>query len=154
MIQEFEGLNQEEQQLLVDAIPMVTLLIAGADGKIDSDELEWSKKLTDIRGYAHPGPLNSYYDLIGVHFDDRLNTLMADLPEDTKGRQKMITEELTKLNDVLPKLEFNFAHNLYHSLTSFAQHVAKASGGFLGFASISKEEAALIDLPMIQPIES
>ncbi len=152
MIQEFEGLNQEEQQLLVDSIPLITILIAGADGNIDQDELDWSEKLTGIRAYAHPDTLNPYYELVGQHFSERMTHLMTSLPQDTATRQEAVSQQLAQLNAVLPKLEFNYAQRLYTSLTSFAEHVAKASGGFLGFASISKEEASLLDLPMITPI--
>lgn len=154
MIQEFSGLNQDEQQLLVDAIPLVTILIAGADGNIDSNEIAWAERLTEIRGYAHPGNLNAYYDLVGKDFSQRLEAMINNLPKDTAARQAEVSNRLAALNAVLPKLEFNFAHRLYNSLTSFAEHVAKSSGGFLGFSSVSQEEAELINLPMIDPVAS
>ena len=57
---------------MVDAVPLVTILIAGADGRIDTQELEWSKKLTEIRSYAHDDPnIDEYYTLVGEHFDAR-----------------------------------------------------------------------------------
>ena len=154
MIQEFSGLNQAEQQLLVDAIPLVTILIAGADGNIDTNEIAWAERLTEIRGYAHPGNLNEYYELVGKDFSERLDGMIKNLPTDTAARQVEVSNRLARLNEVLPKLEFNFAHRLYGSLTSFAEHVAKSSGGFLGFSSVSKEEAELINLPMIDPVAS
>lgn len=153
MIQQLEGLNQEEQQLMIDAVPLVTILIAGADGEIDSQELSWSKKLTEIRSYSHTDPqLDAYYTLIGEHFEPRVQALIAESPQDTAARQALISEKLAGLNAILPKLEFNFANRLHKSLTSFAEHVAKASGGFLGIGSISPEEAELLSLPMIKPL--
>ncbi len=155
MIQQFEGLNQEEQQLMIDAVPLVTILIAGADGNIDSQELNWSKKLTEIRSYSHADPqLDAFYTLIGEHFEGRVQAFIASSPQDTAARQAAISEQLAGLNAILPKLEFNFAHRLYKSLTSFAEHVAKASGGFLGIATVSQVEAELISLPMIKPVVS
>jgi len=41
----FEGLNAEESELIIDAVPLVTILIAGADGNIDPEETAWSKKI-------------------------------------------------------------------------------------------------------------
>ncbi len=154
MIEQFAGLSQDEQQLMGDAVALVTLLIAGADGNIDSQELEWSKKLTEIRSYSADSHTDEYYQKVGETFEGRLNGLLLELPQDTEARQAEITSRLTGLNDILPKLEFNFGHHLYKSLTSFAQHVAKASGGFLGIGSVSKEEAELISLPMIEPLRS
>lgn len=155
MIPQFEGLNSEEQQLMVDAVALVTILIAGADGHIDTQELEWSKKLTEIRSYAHEdSQIDAYYALVGENFESRLTELIGQFPQETEARQDVVSQQLAGLNEVFPKLEFNFARRIYKSLTSFARHVAKASGGFLGIGTISKEEAALLDLPMINPVVS
>jgi len=35
---------------------------------------------------------------------------------------------------------------------SFAEHIAKASGGIMGFFSVNAAEAKLIQLPMLHPI--
>jgi hypothetical protein len=53
---------------------------------------------------------------------------------------------------ILAHLDNNLAHKMYISLKSFAEHVAKASGGFLRFATISGHERKWINLPMIEPI--
>jgi len=153
MIQEFAGLTAEESQALVDAVPLITILIAGADGNIDAKEREWATKLTEIRGYAHPDSLQEYYQAVGDQYGEKLNHLIDSLPKDVNERTKLISEKLSSLNASLAKLDINYAYNLYKSLTSFAEHVAKASGGFLRFATVSKEEAKLINLPMINPIE-
>lgn len=153
MVQEFENLNEEEKAALIDAIPLITVLIAGADGNIDADEVAWSEKLTKIRGYANPENLQAYYDKVGENYSDTLKNMIASLPDDTNARTTAVSERLSKLNAILPKLNKNYAYRLYKSYVSFAEHVAKASGGFLGFASISREEKLLMGLSMINPIE-
>lgn len=152
MIQQFAGLTAEESQSLVDAIPLITILIAGADGNIDDQEKEWATKLTEIRGYAHPDSLQEYYQAVGNQYSEKLNHLIDILPKEVNERTQHISEQLSGLNPILAKLDINYAYNMYKSLTSFAEHVAKASGGFLRFATVSKEEAKLINLPMIEPI--
>lgn len=153
MIPQFEGLTNEEANLLTDAIPLVTILIAGADGNIDQEEKDWATKLTKIRGYAHPETLQEYYQKVGDNYQDRLTSLIDHLPDDVDQRSKLISEKLGELNNIFPKLEENLAFRLYESLTSFADHVARASGGFLRFGSISGAEAKYVKLPMITPIE-
>jgi len=153
MIPQFEGLTNEEANLLTDAIPLVTILIAGADGNIDQEEKDWATKLTKIRGYAHPESLHAYYQKVGDIYEERLTALINNLPNDADQRGKLISEKLTELNDIFPKLEENLAFRLYESLTTFADHVARASGGFLRFGAISKAEAKYVKLPMITPIE-
>jgi len=153
MIPQFAGLNDTEKKLLIDAIPMITALIAGADGNIDSEEKEWAAKIMKIRGYQHPPALEGYYELVGAEFATRLDTLIGSLPTGTEDRNKMIGEELAQLNDIFPKMDTLHAAHFYHSFVTFAEHVAKASGGFLGFGSISREESKYIGLPMLNKIE-
>ena len=64
-----------------------------------------------------------------------------------------IGERLEKLNEILAKLPQDLGANLYKSFISFASHVAKSSGGVLGFFSVSEAEKSVIDLTMIAPIE-
>ena len=79
---------------------------------------------------------------------DRIDTY----PKDTSARNMKISDDLSLLNEIFPKLEIHFGAALYDSFVSFAKHVAKASGGFMGFWSISKEEKEFIELPMLTPI--
>lgn len=153
MIPQFAGLNDTEKNLLTDAIPMITVLIAGADGNIDSDEKEFAAKIMKIRGYKHPPVLESYYGLVGEKFASRVDDLIKTLPSETEERGKSIGEELSKLNDIFPKMELIYAAHLYQSFTTFAEHVAKASGGFLGFGAVSRAEGKYVKLPMVHPIE-
>ena len=152
MISEFEHLNEEEIILLTDAIPLITILIGGADGELDHQELEWAKKVTEIRAYNNPDKLKDFYSLAGESYDVRLKQYMADLPKGIEERTVAVSEKLAKVNGILPKLEEEYRKEIYDSYISFAHHVAKASGGFLRFLNVSKEEKDLMDLPMINKI--
>ena len=153
MIDLFHNLKEEEANILVEAIPYITVLIAGADGKIDKDEMDWGAKLTKIRSYAHPDVLHDFYKAVGENYQEKVEQLIEQLPPDTAARTTAISQHLEKINDILPKLNPWDAYTLYKSFTSFAKHVAKASGGFLGFGSINKNEADLMGLPMLNPVK-
>jgi len=153
MIPQFKGLNETEQKLLTDAIPMITVLVAGADGNIDSEEKEWANKVMEIRGYKHPVELDGYYTIAGANFASRLDQLINELPQDTNARNKMISDELAQLNNIFPKMDPTYAAHFYESFTTFAEHVAKASGGFLRFGAVSRDEAKYVDLPMVNKVE-
>jgi hypothetical protein len=148
----FQEISEEEQQSLLKAISQITVLIAGADGNIDTAEVEWATKLTTIRSYAYAEELKPYYAAVGETFDADVKELIAQLPDSIEERSTILTTRLKELNSILPKLNNQTAFRLYESYLSFAEHVAKASGGFLRFASISKEEKSLMTLPMITPI--
>jgi len=153
MIPQFEGLSEGQVELLYDAIPLITVYIAGADGKIDQEEKEWAEKVTKIRSYAYHESLQEFYTNLGAVYAGRLDHYISSLPSDVEKRTIAIGEKLSQLNSVLAKLDVNFAARYYKGLVTFAEHVAKASGGFLGFGSISRAEDKLIGLDMINAIE-
>ncbi len=153
MLPELEVLTAEENELLKNAFPLVTLLIAGADGNIDAEETKWATELTIIRGYDNPKMLQPFYDDLQKDFPKRLKSLLSVIPlDDTTKRNAVITTELTKLNDIFAKIDPKYAFGFRKDLLSFADHVARASGGILRFGSVSTAEKKLIGLSMIQPI--
>ncbi len=153
MIEEFNKLNEEEKALMYDAIPLVTILVAGADGVIDEKEKDWAAKITHIRSYTHSDSLKEYFEKLDSTYTDRFNALMEALPQDAAERQKAVEAKLAQLNDILPKVEHFMAKHFYDELKSFALHVAKASGGVFGIGSVSKAEKEVMDLHMINPID-
>lgn len=152
MLNAIQSFPKEEQQALMDALPLVTVLIAGADGEIDKSETDWAKKLTNIRSYSNEPELQDFYEKANENFAERLSWFMSELPAETKEGTAIISERLANLNPILAKLPPVLGAKFYKSLTSFAKHIARADGGFLKAWSISKSEAALIDLPMINEI--
>lgn len=152
MIPQFEGLTEAEKELMFDAIPLITVYIAGADGKIDQEETEWAEKVTKIRSYTYDEGLGDFYTQLSEVYADKLKNFIASLPQDVKARTAAIAEKLAGLNAAFAKLDNNVAARMYKDFVSFAKHVAKASGGFLGIGSISREEEQLIGLDMITPV--
>lgn len=149
MLKQFESLSKEDRQIMMDAIPLVTILIAGADGKIDKKETERAARIQKVRSYDAAKELAPYYKEVGKTFDNRLNELLAELPAGLEKRQEAISQRLAKLNDVFTKVDHFYAKNFYDDLLSFSDHVAKSSGGILGFLSVSDAENDWVTLPMI-----
>jgi hypothetical protein len=149
----FHKLSPEEYASLKDAIPQITVLIAGADGKISPGETEWAKKLTNIRSYSAAEEYQSFYTEIGETFQTRVDDLIATLPGEVTARNGQISDTLAGLNRILHKLDPKHAAHLYTELKTFAKHVARSSGGFLKFWSVSAEEKKWIGLPMLEVFE-
>jgi len=149
----FNNVSNEEYAELRHAIPLITILVAGADGQIDDDELAWAEKVRNIRSYNLPDKLRDFYQHVGTDYAEILQAIIDNYPKETAARQEKIAVELSSLNSILPKMTPEYGYELYQSYRSFAKHVAKASGGFLGFGKIGPQEKIWMQLEMITPIE-
>ena len=149
MTTNFEVLSTEEFAKLKHGVAWIAVLIAGADGKIDSEEVSWASKIAKIRSYSNPELLNEFYTSAGVDFDAQLQNLVESLPKEAKSRTAIAVDKIAELEPILEKLDSQLAALLYNSFKTFATHVAKASGGFLRMWSISYEENKYINLPML-----
>lgn len=148
----FENLSPSEIQQLEEAVVQISILVAGADGSIDAEEAAWADKLTYIRGYSGEKWLQEFYDGVAANFKIRFNDAVKALPTDTALRQTTLATELDKVNPILAKLDAKTAYKMYHSYQTLATSIAKASGGVLGFGSVSRAEQKVVGLTMITPI--
>ena len=137
---------------LEDAFAYITILIAGAEGKIDQKEITWAEKLAHIRTYAGDERLKSFHEDVDKRLHARIEEIISELPVDVTSRSKLISEKLSQLNHVLSSLDPFIGAYLYKGYLSFAERVAKSSGGFLSFFTISSEEKKWVGLPMLNAI--
>ncbi|NJB85601.1 hypothetical protein GGR26_001346 [Lewinella marina] len=152
MLREFNNLTDEEQQLMFDAIPLIVILVGAADNDLDEVELTEAQRLADIRTYNTRGRLSAYYEKIDKGLSARIQQLYNGMQNGIEQREKFIVKELSKLNDILPKLREPYGYLYYHNFRTFARHIAEAHGGFLRFITVGPKEAKVMELPMIKPI--
>jgi len=146
MIPEFKSLNTQEIHLMLNTPALLTILIAGVDGKIDTKETDWAAKIAQVRSKDRKSVMQNYYEEVAGIFNETIEINLKELPQDADERAKIIISELKKIKDILPKLDKNFASEFYKGLKNFPTLVAKADGGLWGYGSISREEQKLIDL--------
>ena len=147
-----ENLTPAETLHLKKTLSHIALLIAGADGNIDAEEIAWADKLTNIRGYSGEKWLQAFYDDVHTDFLTDFNTTLKALPTETAARQQALALEISSVNPILEKLDPATAYKMYHSFMTFSESIAKSSGGILGFGSISRAESKWVGLPMINAI--
>lgn len=152
MLTEFRNLSPDEQARMFDAIPLISVLIAGADGKLDERELSWAERMTDIRSFDNHSRLKAYYEILDDNIHERIQQTIASLPGSLAEREAEIINRLEPLNAILAKMPEPFGYLYYKSFKSFARHVAEAAGGFLRYFTVGPREAKLVDLPMLQPV--
>jgi len=150
MIAEFEQLEHDEAELMY-ALPIyVSILIAGADGTIDSSEIKKAVSLSGLKTLKARKELLDYYHLVNQDYEDKFKMTIANLPSGTKEREKVLIEKISQVNDIFPKIDKAFSIKLYASIKDVAKHIAEASGGVFGYMSVGYEESKLLDLKMIK----
>lgn len=153
MLKEFNNLTPTEQQLMLDAIPLITILVAGADDDIDEVEIAEAQRLADIRSFNAKGQTNSYYEKVDDNLTERIMEMMKELPSALAPRQDAVVAKLSGLNHVFAKMDEPFGYLYYKSFRSFAKHVAESHGGFMRFMTVGPKEAEVIELPMLNEVE-
>ena len=148
----FRSISDSEYEQLLDAVPLVAILVGAADDNFDSVEKEWAKKIVHIRSFAYDAGLRPFYKDLDSVFESRLSEIWKSLPVKTADRNKIIVDRLSALNSVLPRLNPMIASALYEGLLDFAEQVARASGGFLRMLSVSYDESEWLGLPMLDPV--
>lgn len=150
MITAFQKLTEVECSNLYRVPALITVLIAGADNDIDNNEIQEAISLTQLKKVTSREILVEYYDEVRKIFNEQLIEIISRFPENMELRQHFIIQELTNINEILPKIEHKFAVQLYASIKDFAKKIAEASGGVLGYIPVGYEESKLIELPMIK----
>lgn len=152
MDQNLSILSTEEISRLKDAHAYIAILLAGADGKIDANELSWAEKIAHIRSFAGDERLKTFHEEVDHELSQKIKQLLAELPAETPARNQTISVELAHLNPILARLEPSIAFYLYKGYCSFAHRIATSSGGILSFFTISADEKKWVNLPMLTPI--
>ncbi len=150
MIPQFDRLSQEEQEFMYKAPILVSILIAGADGEIDRSEIREGLAQAKKRNRNAGMELMDLYRQISEDFEDKLKVVLRSYPVEASQRNSLISEELTRLNSLFPKLDKTFATQYYQSICDIAMKVAQSSGGLLGMKSVGSAEAKYVKLPMIK----
>ena len=96
--------------------------------------------------------MKAFYEEVDANFIEKVQYFIEAMPADVSQRNEIISDRLGKLNPILAKLDTSVAYKMYRGFLSFAEHIAKASGGIMGFFSVNAAEAKLIHLPMLHPI--
>ena len=149
MIKEFRNLDQEESEFMLSVPILVCILIAGADGDIDRKEIREAISLAG-KNKESKGILSDYFREVSSDFEDKLKVLIQSYPYESTQRDPIITEEISRINQLWPKLNPEFSINLYRMLLDLSEKIASSSGGWLGIKSVGSQEARYLKLPMIQ----
>ena len=150
MIPALDSLNNSELEIIFRSPMLVCILIAGADGTIERKEIQKAIYVAEKKTTKSKASLIEFYHIVNEDFEDKLKIVMQGLPATPAERNKLIVEELTKLNGIFRKIDKSFAKDFHWSLKFMAEKIATSSGGLLGIKNMAEEEEKFVDLPMIK----
>ena len=145
----FSNLKSSEKDLLLKAPLLVGMLIAGADGIIDSREQNRLSNSLYAKARKNGTAIEELYQKLVDNLNIYLIDFMHTYPRDPDERNREIVKRLGELNEIFPKLDKGFAFNYYQNLRFVAKQTAKASGGYFGLGGIGKKEKKFVMLTMI-----
>ena len=147
---QFNHLTTEEKELIYRSPALVTYLIGGVDRNFDNAEEAHAKHTVHFRTNTGDPMLFDFFKEVELIFFSQLEELVKQYGDlQSEKRTQILSDELAKLNDILPKIDSIYGRVLLKSLRSLAHSLAQASGGILGFLGVSYEEKHLVDLKMI-----
>lgn len=146
MIKEFEKLSGSEIDLMLKAPVLVCILIAGADGEIDRKEIKEAIAQTKKK---NKDSLADYLSEVSQDFEDKIKILIQSYPRESAQRNRIVAEELGRLNPIWSKMDRKFSTHVYLMLRELAEKIAASSGGIWGLNTITGEEAKYLQLSMI-----
>ena len=127
MIKEFENLTKEEQDLLLQAPALVSVLASCTGNEMNEASKADAVKLAHLRSYKAFPELLSYYEEVEKTFvKDFEAAAKKYYPFDKENRQAL-KKELERVNQIISKLETHYAKLLHKSLDKYALHVKKAA---------------------------
>jgi len=150
MVPEFDRLSDSEAELMFKAPILACILIAGADGNIDRNEVKQAIHVANTKSRKSMAKLIEFYREVSEDFEDKLKVLIQSFPGEAASRNTLIVEELTHINPILKKISRPFAIDYYRSIKEIARLIAESSGGMLGINKVGDEEAKYMNLPMIK----
>ena len=148
MLSKIEHLSSAEKNLIVNAPLLISALVSGSDGEFTPSEIQQAVKIIHIKTYSETRDVSGVYKTVDGHTEESIEMLISSLPESTTERNEMLISMLKGLNDVFPKLDNVFAHDLYSSFKELAFYVSNA-GDDLGLSIRSEQEKEMAQLSFL-----
>lgn len=133
MVNSFENLSPEEQELLLKAPALVSVLAASYDYEITKEEKAAAIKLSHLKTYnALPSHL-FYFKKVEANFERYFRECVEKYAPFDDLKRHELKDELNQTNTILSNLESTLAKAIHESLKQYTDHIRKADRTFLEY---------------------
>ncbi|HTL82756.1 MAG TPA: hypothetical protein VL651_13680 [Bacteroidia bacterium] len=127
------NLTFEERELLLKYPAFISMLAANDHAHLDKMERKEAIHFSHIKTFSCDPRLSEFYREADHVFEKNIEELEETLPADSSAREKVIREELAKLDAILNKLGKEYALLMHKSMKTFKDHVSKAHNNVLDY---------------------
>lgn len=131
MIPQFNELSLSEQERLIKAPAIASVLAAEWDDEISILEKADAIKLAHIKTYTGDPALREYFKLVEGSFVRNFEEAAKQYTPFDAEKKKELEREMAEINAVILKLDRSFARKLHTSLANYAKHVKHAGKSIL-----------------------
>src|ERR1051325_3905957 len=126
MIKQFENLTDQEQELLLKAPALVSVLASCSFNEINATRKAAAIKLAHLRTYKAFHVLLPYFAEVEKRFKEQFEEAAQKYFPFDANKRDSLKRELEQVNRVIGKLDEDYARTLHKSLDKYARHVKQA----------------------------
>lgn len=127
MITHLEKLTEAEQELLLKAPVLMSVLASCSSGEVNKQQKADAIKLSHIKTFTAIPILRPYYREVEKNFQEDFESVAKTYyPFDDKKRNEL-KKEIERIQHILRKLDPEYAEFLSRSLERYANHVKRAT---------------------------
>ncbi len=127
MIPQFEKLNLYEEELLLKALVLLSVLASCSGNSINKIQKADAIKLAHIKTFTAIPELQPYFKEAEKNFKELFEETAEQYYPFNEQKRNLIKKEIAKVQEVIKKLEPRYAMALTKSLERYAGHVKRAT---------------------------
>ena len=127
MIPQFAKLEIREQDLLIKAPALISVLASCSNNMINKIQKADAIKLAHIKTFTAIPELQPYFKEAEKNFKEDFEEIAAQYYPFDEAHRDLLKMEIKKVQDIIGKLNPIFARNLTRSLERYAAHVKRAT---------------------------
>jgi hypothetical protein len=127
MIPQFQKLSVQEQEQLMNAPVLFSVLASCSDNMINKAQKADAIKLAHIRTFTAMPMLQPYFKEVEIGFKEHFEAVAAQFYPFDDAHRDLLKMEISKVEDTIRKLDHSYGTALSKSLERYANHIKRAT---------------------------
>lgn len=129
----FNDLNENDRKQLLKFPAYITLLAVNPQTHLDRRQKKEAARFSHIKTFSCDPLLRDFYKAADSEFLQNIEDIDGNLHTNVEEREQVIKEKLSELEELLGKMDTDFALVFHKSMRQFKDHVSKAYRNILEY---------------------